>query len=51
MDETYRGNEEGPRSNGQKQGGNEGGSRGQWMKHNGGNEGRSGGLWMKHKGE
>ena len=32
------------------QGGNEGGSRGQWMKHKGGNEGGSRGQWMKHKG-
>ena len=32
------------------QGGNEGGSRGQWMKHTGGNEGGSRGQWMKHKG-
>ena len=45
------------------QGGNEGGSRGQWMKHKGineggegamdetqgGNEGGSRGQWMKHK--
>ena len=47
------------------QGGNEGASRGQWMKHKGGmkglegamdetqggNEGGSRGQWMKHKGE
>ena len=42
------------------QGGNEGGSRGQWMKHKGlegamdetqgGNEEGSRGQWMKHKG-
>ena len=30
------------------QGGNEGGSRGQWMKHKG--EGGSRGQWMKHQG-
>ena len=30
------------------QGGNEGGLRGQWMKHN---EGGSRGQWMKHTGE
>ena len=52
MDETQEGNE----------GENEGGSRGQWMKHKegaqgaimdetqGGNEGGSRGQWMKHKG-
>ena len=33
------------------QGWNEGGSRGQWMKHNGGNEGGSRGQWMKHEPE
>ena len=41
MDETQEGNE----------GENEGGSRGQWMKHKEGNEGGSRGQWMKHKGE
>ena len=30
--------------------GNEGGSRGQWMKHKGRNEGGSRGQWKKHKG-
>ena len=54
MDETQEGNE----------GENEGGSRGQWMKHKGGmkgargamdetqggNDGGSRGQWMKHKG-
>ena len=33
----------------QTQGGNEGGSRGQWMKHKR-DEGGSRGQWMKHKG-
>ena len=40
------------------QGVNEGGSRGQWMKHKGGMKGARGGnergsrgQWMKHKGE
>ena len=32
------------------QGGNEGSSMGQWMKHKGGNKGGSRGQWMKHKG-
>ena len=31
------------------QGVNEGGTRGQWMKHKGGNEGGTRGQWMKHK--
>ena len=33
----------------QTQGGNEGGSRGQWIKHKGGMKGARG-QWMKHKG-
>ena len=32
------------------QGANEGGSRGQWMKHKGGMKGLEG-QWMKHQGE
>ena len=51
MDETQRGNEGGTRGQWMKhKGGNEGGTRGQWMKHKGGNEGCTRAQGMKHKG-